>query len=64
MRKRMRKYGGEDGNGRIRSGINQRVHLERQLYRHTQRVESWGTYHILVVRVKSQVSGGLISNKQ
>jgi hypothetical protein len=27
MRNRMRKYGGEDGKGRIKRGINQRVHL-------------------------------------
>jgi len=28
MRNRMRKYGGEDGKGRMRRGINQRVHLK------------------------------------
>jgi hypothetical protein len=27
MRKSIRKYGGDDGNGSIRRGMNQRVHL-------------------------------------
>jgi hypothetical protein len=28
MRKRMRKYGGADGRGSIKRGMNQRVHLK------------------------------------
>jgi hypothetical protein len=50
MRKRMRKYGGEDGKGSIRRGMNQRVHLMKEL--NLERGRNRETYHILVVVVR------------
>jgi hypothetical protein len=64
MRKRMRKYGGEDGKGRIRRGINQRVHLMKEL--NLERGQNRETYHIFSSSLSSSsfvaVGGGVIDN--